>query len=551
MKRRVLFALLAIAAAALVAVESARADGQLFVVTGTGDGAGACSQYPGVPGAFTCTTLRAAVAAAGSGDTVGLPSGTYTLSQGELAIAKTLNIYGGDARDRIIQGSGAARVINIAAGVSVSLTGVTITGGRAGSEDGGNIRNAGSLLLQNSHVTQGQAANGGGIANTGALVVTSSLIDLNAASSNGSGGGIASGGAAAGLTVRILESTIYKNTAGTAGGISSLGETGTQVELHHATVAYNTSLQNPGGIRVSGQWVSYGSLVVGNAGDTPTNCDIPAASTGGDIENGTTCGFQRNSDAGLVDGLNNDGGQTEILPIPPNSAAKGVVSPCQSSNDQRLAPRNLSGACDAGAYEQGAIAPPVTGFQPPIATPPPPTPNATPVAGKSVAGTVVAGKVLVKTPGGKFVALDPTKPIPLGSTIDTKAGTILLTAQQTPGGKPQSAKFFDGIFKITQTKKTTDLTLNEALAKCPKRHAARAAAKKPKTRKLWGDGSGSFRTRGQYSAATVRGTRWLVQDSCSGTLTRVRKGVVAVRDNVRRKTIVLRAGKHYLAKPRR
>jgi hypothetical protein len=49
----------------------------------------------------------------------------------------------------------------------------------------------------------------------------------------------------------------------------------------------------------------------------------------------------------------------------------------------------------------------------------------------------------------------------------------------------------------------------------------------------------------------VRGTKWLVQDSCAGTLTRVAKGVVAVRDNVRRKTIILRAGKKYLARPRR
>ena len=47
---------------------------------------------------------------------------------------------------------------------------------------------------------------------------------------------------------------------------------------------------------------------------------------------------------------------------------------------------------------------------------------------------------------------------------------------------------------------------------------ARASAKKPKSRKLWGQGSGNFRTVGQYSAATVRGTRWLVQDSCAGTL---------------------------------
>ena len=48
-----------------------------------------------------------------------------------------------------------------------------------------------------------------------------------------------------------------------------------------------------------------------------------------------------------------------------------------------------------------------------------------------------------------------------------------------------------------------------------------SAATKPKSRKLWGDGKGKFRTRGQYAAATVRGTKWLVQDSCSGTLTRV------------------------------
>ena len=48
---------------------------------------------------------------------------------------------------------------------------------------------------------------------------------------------------------------------------------------------------------------------------------------------------------------------------------------------------------------------------------------------------------------------------------------------------------------------------------------------------------------------TVRGTEWLVQDSCAGTLTRVARGVVSVRDNVRRKTIVVRAGKKYLARP--
>ena len=49
----------------------------------------------------------------------------------------------------------------------------------------------------------------------------------------------------------------------------------------------------------------------------------------------------------------------------------------------------------------------------------------------------------------------------------------------------------------------------------------------------------------------MRGTKWLVQDSCAGTLTRVTPGVVSVRDNVRRKTMVVAPGHTYLAKPKR
>ena len=81
--------------------------------------------------------------------------------------------------------------------------------------------------------------------------------------------------------------------------------------------------------------------------------------------------------------------------------------------------------------------------------------------------------------------------------------------------------------------------------------ASAAQAAKAKSRKLWGDGKGKFRTRGRYSSATVRGTIWLVQDTCEGTLTRVRQGVVSVRDSARGKTVLVRAGRSYLAKPRR
>jgi hypothetical protein len=46
----------------------------------------------------------------------------------------------------------------------------------------------------------------------------------------------------------------------------------------------------------------------------------------------------------------------------------------------------------------------------------------------------------------------------------------------------------------------------------------------------------------------VRGTIWLVEDRCASTLTRVRQGRVAVRDKVKRKTVIVRAGKQYVAK---
>ena len=87
--------------------------------------------------------------------------------------------------------------------------------------------------------------------------------------------------------------------------------------------------------------------------------------------------------------------------------------------------------------------------------------------------------------------------------MDTRKGTVEIKA----AGDGGTAKFFDGIFKISQTKgkrPLTTLTLTEALS-CPKGKKASVVAAKKKSRKLWGDGKGAFRTSGKYSAATVRG----------------------------------------------
>ena len=46
----------------------------------------------------------------------------------------------------------------------------------------------------------------------------------------------------------------------------------------------------------------------------------------------------------------------------------------------------------------------------------------------------------------------------------------------------------------------------------------------------------------------MRGTIWLVEHRCEGTNTRVRRGVVAVRDFKRKKTVSVKAGHSYLAR---
>jgi hypothetical protein len=215
--------------------------------------------------------------------------------------------------------------------------------------------------------------------------------------------------------------------------------------------------------------------------------------------------------------------------------------------------------CDAGAYEIGgqpifeiptptptATATATPG--PPIQTPVPtstPAPTPTPVAGQSVGAKPLSGKVLVKLPGSnEFVELDPSV-IKNGAEIDARKGVVEITRSDG-----ESAEFFDGIFKLSQSGGLTTVTLSEKLD-CKRSGKASAAARKPKTRKLWGDGKGKFRTRGQYAAATVRGTRWLVQDSCTTPLVRVTQGVVTVRDDIKKKTIVLRKGNSYTARAKR
>jgi hypothetical protein len=185
-------------------------------------------------------------------------------------------------------------------------------------------------------------------------------------------------------------------------------------------------------------------------------------------------------------------------------------------------------------------------------------PAAPPALGESIAVAPQTGNVLVRLPGSsRNISLTDAASIPVGSIVDTRKGAVTLRSE-VPGVGSQTGTFRGGLFEVRQPvggRGMTELVLRGAIPTCTTGAGARAAAstgKRPPRRALWGrDDHGRFRTRGANSVATVRGTVWYVEDRCDGTLTRVSKGSVSVRDLRRDRTVVVKAGKSYLARATR
>lgn len=157
----------------------------------------------------------------------------------------------------------------------------------------------------------------------------------------------------------------------------------------------------------------------------------------------------------------------------------------------------------------------------------------------------------------RFVPLRDILNVPVSSRVDARRAEVALTTAR--GRRRQSATFGAGIFQVLQTRRGRGLTevamKGGSFGSCRRTPSARGgvfAAQRSRRviRRLRGRARGRFRTRGRYSAATVRGTNYEVIDRCDGTLTRVTRGTVVVRDFARRRTIRLRAGKSYLARAR-
>ena len=192
----------------------------------------------------------------------------------------------------------------------------------------------------------------------------------------------------------------------------------------------------------------------------------------------------------------------------------------------------------------------------PAASPPaPPAPaqeEPVPDLGQTLVAEPFSGSVRVKLRGTKrFRPLASISELPLGSTLDARNGRVTVSTIRDRRNRVQEGVFHAGVFTVRQRasqRYVTELVLRGKLAACSEDSRAQSSSRR--TRRLWGSGRGRYRSRGNNSSATVRGTIWLTEDRCDSTLTRVRRGTVVVRDFALGTKVVLTRGESYVARAR-
>ena len=202
-----------------------------------------CSTGIGTAADPVCT-IGAALAIAGSGDTIRIAPGTYAE---HVVLGFDVELVGTDGAEvTIIDGEGSGgSVVHLLQNTTVVLEGLTVTGGLAAS--GGGIYSRGNLTLRDSVVSGNEAravvASGGGIASKQAgasLTILNSTISGNSSIGNSyssRGGGIVV--VLGSLTVR--DSTIKENMVRNEGEPTGNGTGGGGIQMASATLVMSGS----------------------------------------------------------------------------------------------------------------------------------------------------------------------------------------------------------------------------------------------------------------------------------------------------------------------
>lgn len=341
-------------------------------------------------------TLRSVIANASAGDAIVIQvTGTIALTQGQLDINKSLTISGPGGASLAISGGNASIVFKVEAGITATISGVTIKNGGTFCGNGGGIYNSGTLTVSDSVFSgNGNPYQGGAIFNAGSLTVGNSVFSGNGvngcnfygaavfnagtlAMSNSTfannitsqfGGAIWNQGNAT-----IVNSTFSGNVAQSYGGGAAIFNYSGALSVTNTTFAGNVAT---GSYEFGGRTINNygGSLTSKNSifanGSSGGNCHGTVSSAGYNLSDDSFCstsftqpGDMNNTPAGLdTGGLKNNGGPTQTIAILPNSPAFNAIplSPTNYCtdvagrpviNDQRGISRPQVSACDIGSFE--------------------------------------------------------------------------------------------------------------------------------------------------------------------------------------------------------
>jgi hypothetical protein len=238
-------------------------------------------------------SLRDTLAAASSNDTIvfdpSLNDQMITLTSGELAITKSLDIEGPGASLLAISGNDDSRVFDIGRGSVVTIAGLTISHGRADvsapgmPSGGGGILNFGALTLANDVLSANQAvgdasasplgylgaAGGGGILNAGTLTVSGTTFTSNLAQGANSittsaapnGVGIGAGGAILSVGFAAVSDSAFDHNQALGGSQNNNSSDPMNIDSGHAV---GGAIDNFGQLTVTGTRFSSNQAIGGH-----------------------------------------------------------------------------------------------------------------------------------------------------------------------------------------------------------------------------------------------------------------------------------------------
>jgi Right handed beta helix region len=314
---------------------------------------------------------------------------TITLENGnqlDMSNVKGTQTIIGPAAGVTINAAGNSRVFEVHAGVTASISALTITGGGGTADRGGGLLNFGNLTLTNCTVTgntasrnsSGLLGNGGGVANYGTVTLADCKISGNTAANNGGalfnngtatltdcgvGGGNTAGNSGGAVfnsgTVTLSSSDLNNDSAsGYGGGLYNASGTATLTNCTAISDAagasyYGGGVYNNATLNLANSTLSLdtagrhgGGLYNASGTATLTNCTVSNDTAGYGGGNWYGGGVYNNATLNLTDStLSNDraGGHGGGLY---NASGTATLTNCTVSND---------GAGGGGAWYGGGL----------------------------------------------------------------------------------------------------------------------------------------------------------------------------------------------------